>query len=180
MNPLYDLVEKYGTDKNLSGYTQTYFELFDGIKDRVQSVLEIGLGTLDPSVPSSFCGNTRLYNHYKQGGSLRVWRDYFANANIYGVDIAKDCMFTEERIKTFLFDSAESNYVDYYLKDLNFDIIIDDGNHDPKYQIKTLRNLLPKLREGGYYVIEDIGGYGGTEQLMVEYLEDFNNIHWFR
>lgn len=173
MNILRDLVEKYGTDKNLSGYTPTYFELFDSIKNSVTSVLEIGLGTLDPSIPSSFCGNTRLYEHYKPGGSLRVWRDYFINANIYGVDIAKDCMFSEERIKTFLFDSSEQNYTDYYLENLNFDIIIDDGNHDPKYQIKTLRNLLPKLKDGGYYVIEDVNGYGGEERLLIDYKEEF-------
>jgi predicted O-methyltransferase YrrM len=175
-NILHELVEKYGTDKNLSGYTNTYFNLFDSIKEGITSVLEIGLGTLDPTVPSSFAGNTRLYQHYKQGGSLRVWRDYFKNAQIYGVDIAKDCMFSEDRIKTFLFDSAEQNYVEYYLEGLTFDIIIDDGNHDPKYQIKTLKNLFPKLREGGYYVIEDVGGYGGSEQLMVDYLKELLNI----
>lgn len=177
MNSLHALVEKYGSDKNKSGYTDTtYFELFDKIKDNVTDVLEIGLGTLDPSIPSSFVGITSFNPHYKQGGSLRVWRDYFVNANVYGVDIAEDCMFEEERIKTFLFDSAESNYVDYYLKNLNFDIIIDDGNHDPKYQIKTLRNLLPKLREGGLYIIEDVGGYGGNEQLLVDYADEFNNL----
>jgi FkbM family methyltransferase len=177
MNTLHALVEKYGSDKNRSGYTDTtYFELFDKIKEKVTDVLEIGLGTLDPSIPSSFVGITSFNPHYKQGGSLRVWRDFFVNANIYGVDIAKDCMFTEERIKTFLFDSAEPNYVDYYLENLKFDIIIDDGNHDPKYQIKTLRNLLPKLREGGYYIIEDVGGYGGNENLLTDYLEEFNTI----
>jgi hypothetical protein len=173
---LFELVEKYGTDKTLSKYTYTYSDLFEPIKNKVTSVLEIGLGTLNPSIPSSFSGNMQHFSHYKPGGSLRVWRDFFSNAQVYGVDIAKDCMFTEERIKTFLFDSAEKEYCDYYLDNLEFDIIIDDGNHDPKYQVKTLKNLFPKLRENGIYIIEDIGGYPGTEELLIEYLDEFESI----
>jgi hypothetical protein len=176
MNELFDLVQKYGTDKTLSGYTYTYSDIFTPIKNKVKSILEIGLGTQLPEIPSSFVGNKNLFDHYKPGGSLRVWRDFFPNSQVYGVDIAKDCMFKEERIETFLFDSSEKNYTDYYLNDLEFDIIIDDGNHDPKYQVKTLQNLFPKLKDGGYYIIEDIGGYSGTEELMVDYLEEFNSV----
>jgi hypothetical protein len=171
---LNELVDKYGTDKTLSGYTPTYNNLFKPIKNNVKNVLEIGLGTLDYSIPSSFAGNIAYHSHYKQGGSLRVWRDYFPNANIYGIDIAEDCMFEEDRIKTFLFDS--SNYFECIdkLPRIKYDIIIDDGNHDPKYQVETLRNLLPYLHENGYYIIEDLGGYSGSENLFVEYLDVFN------
>jgi hypothetical protein len=176
MNTLFELVKKYGTDKTLSGYTNTYQDLFEPIRDKVHSVLEIGLGTLDPSIPSSFVGNKRLFDFYKQGGSLRVWRDFFTHAKIYGIDIAEDCMFEEERIKTFLFDSSDANKCAYELKNLEFDVIIDDGNHDPKYQVKTLQNLFPLLNVNGYYIIEDIGGYSGTEELLIEYLDQFNSL----
>jgi hypothetical protein len=173
MDNLSELVEHYGTDKNKSGYTHTYSSLFYPIKDKVTSVLEIGLGTLDPTIPSSFIGNINLYEHYKQGGSLRVWRDYFHNAEIYGGDIAEDCMFTEERIKTFLFDSSDPIGCQNNLSGLTFDIIIDDGNHDPKYQVQTLKNLFPLLKKDGYYIIEDLGGYPGTEELLIEYKDKF-------
>lgn len=174
---LKELVDKYGTDKTLSGYTPTYSDLFKPIKNNVKNVLEIGLGTLDYSIPSSFAGNITHHSHYKQGGSLRVWRDYFPNANIYGIDIAEDCMFEEERIKTYLFDSSNFSSCIHHLPiDITYDIIIDDGNHDPAYQVKTLRNLLPYLNENGYYIIEDLGGYGGSENLFVEYLEEFNKL----
>ena len=173
---LFELVEKYGTDKTLSKYTPTYITLFESLQDKITSVLEIGIGTLNPAIPSSFSGNTQHFDYYKPGGSLRVWRDYFSKAQIYGIDIAKDCMFSEERIKTFLFDSSEKEYCDYYLDNLEFDIIIDDGNHDPKYQIKTLRNLFPKLKDNGVYIIEDIGGYLGTEELLIEYLDEFEEL----
>ena len=37
-----------------------------------------------------------------------------------------------------------------------FDIIIDDGSHDPKDQIKSFESLFPSLKCGGVYVVEDI------------------------
>jgi hypothetical protein len=37
-----------------------------------------------------------------------------------------------------------------------FDIIIDDGSHINRHQIKTLEILISALRPGGFYVIEDI------------------------
>jgi hypothetical protein len=39
----------------------------------------------------------------------------------------QDCMFEEDRIKTFLFDSTNMNECNAALGDLTFDIIIDDG-----------------------------------------------------
>jgi hypothetical protein len=181
MNTLFELVNKYGSDKNLSQYTKTYEKLFTPIKEKVLSLLEVGVGTLDPSVPSTFAGNVGHYKHYTPGGSLRVWRDFFPHAKIYGVDIAKDCLIKEERIKTFLFDSSNHELCANHLTNLEFDIIIDDGCHDPAYQIKTLRNLFPLLNQNGYYIIEDIGGYApsdGTEkkELLIHYLQEFNEL----
>ena len=66
MNELFDLVQKYGTDKTLSGYTYTYSDIFTPIKNKVKSILEIGLGTQLPEIPSSFVGNKNLFDHYNQ------------------------------------------------------------------------------------------------------------------
>jgi len=174
-----ELVDQYGTDKNISMYTPTYEKLFNPRKEEVTNLLEIGIGTLDPIHPSSFQGIIGFNPQYKQGGSLRVWRDFFPNANIYGVDIAEDCMFEEERIKTFLFDSSDSVQSHYQLKGLEFDVIIDDGNHHPEYQIKTLRNLWPQLKPKGVYFIEDVGGQPGNDgqsDLLVQYLDELKEI----
>jgi hypothetical protein len=35
------------------------------------------------------------------GASLRAWRDYFPNAEIYGADIDREILFEEERISAF-------------------------------------------------------------------------------
>tara|TARA_R110000772_G_scaffold96376_2_gene194836 strand:- start:111 stop:2465 length:2355 start_codon:yes stop_codon:yes gene_type:complete len=176
MKKLGDIVEHYGSDKVASGYVLTYEKIFSPIRESVTSILEIGIGTLDYSYPSTFGGNVRLYPHYKPGGSLRTWRDYFPQSQVYGIDIADDCMFTEERIQTFQFDSSNKEKCEFELKNLEFDIIIDDGNHDPAYQIKTLINLFPLLKPNGIYIIEDIGGYSGTEEFLIDYLTQFKEI----
>ena len=35
------------------------------------------------------------------------------------------------------------------------ELIIDDGSHINEHIITTLKHLFPRLKEGGYYVIED-------------------------
>ena len=36
------------------------------------------------------------------------------------------------------------------------DIIVDDGGHTMKQQIVSLKTLLPSVRSGGLYIIEDL------------------------
>lgn len=150
------LIEQWGSDKNLSGYTPTYSVIFEPLRNKVMNVLEIGIGTLLPDIPSTFIGNPRHYPHYKPGGSLRAWRDYFPNAIIYGGDVATDCMFSDFRINTFLFDSTKKEECDSSLGDLTFDIVVDDGLHDGWAQLATFKNIWDRVNPGGIYVIEDI------------------------
>jgi len=171
---LESIFDFYGTDKNRSGYTATYKELFEPIRNTCKAVLEIGIGTMDRSVVSSFAGNLSLFPHYLPGGSLRSWRDYFPGAQITGVDIASDCMFTEERIRTVMGDSSGLGILG--LLDKQYDVIIDDGNHNPKYQMATLRNLKNLLSPNGIYVIEDINGYGGEDGYMDAYRDELSEL----
>ena len=166
-------VRKYGSDKILSGYTQVYEPLFYKIKNNVKNVLEIGIGTLQPEIPSTFVGNPSHYPHYKPGGSLRVWRDYFENANVYGIDVAEDCRITENRISTEIFSSLDTEKAADFLKDKTFDIIIDDGLHTADAQIQTFKNFFGSLNVGGLYVMEDCGGGGDGTHPMVETLNEF-------
>jgi len=157
---------KYSCDKVASGYYWEYEKIFSKFKNDPINFLEIGIGTVSSeplegmsSVPSSMKGWKDTNEGYLPGASLRSFRDYFKNGQIYGVDIQPDCMINEDRIKTFLFDSSEKDKCLDILKDLKFDVIIDDGNHDPNYQIKTLENLFERVNENGYYIIEDIVNY---------------------
>jgi hypothetical protein len=153
---LAELFNKHGSDKDRNGYSHLYSILFDRIKNENLNVLEIGIGTMIPGVQSSMKGY--MPDTYIPGASLRAWNDYFINSAIYGVDIQEDTRINQDRINTFVADSTNADDVNELMKKLNlqFDIIIDDGNHHDESQKQTLRNFFPHLKDGGLYVIEDI------------------------
>lgn len=165
VDPVLDnLIEHYGSDKNLSSHNLVYSKLFKDIRFEVKNVLEIGVGSLIHGNPYNFAGVTQYYPEYKPGGSLRVWRDYFPNALIHGIDIEEDCRIEEDRISTFIFPSMNLNKCKEHIFDFKYDIIIDDGDHSAISQLITFKNLAPLLKKGGMYFIEDIGGYQGYQE----------------
>lgn len=128
----------YGTDKSslVHNYCIKYDELFNNIKYKVKNVLELGI--------------------YK-GNSIRMWRDYFILATIYGIDINPDCLIkNEENIHTILGSQSDEKFLNDVFKEIYFDIIIDDGSHKYKDQIDSFIYLFKKVKSGGYYIIEDI------------------------
>ena len=153
---LAQLFNKYQSDKDRNGYSHLYSILFDKIKSDKLNILEIGIGTMIPNVKSSMKGY--MADTYLPGASLRSWKDYFINSQIYGIDIQPDTQFTEDRIQTYLADSTNKDSVNQLMQNLNiqFDVIIDDGWHWDEAQKKTLANFFPYLKDGGIYVIEDI------------------------
>lgn len=176
ISKLHDIIIKYGSDKSLSGYTPKYSAIFEKIKNDKINFLEIGLGTLEAKHPSSFVGNVHHYPHYKPAACLRAWQEYFENAKIYGADIAEDCMISDDRIQTFLFSSLNRQSCDDNLKDLTFDIIIDDGLHTAQAQYETFKNLFHRVNENGYYIIEDIGGNAESSNVMEVYKNEIDVI----
>jgi hypothetical protein len=147
------LFEAEGTDK--SCYADGYELLLAPRRNAIANVLEIGIGTLDPEARSSMHGWAA--DHYRPGGSLRAWRAYFPHARIVGIDIQPDTQFTSDRISTAICDSTDSDATGQFLKDRpQFDLVIDDGSHEPEDQLATLTNLLRAVSPGGLYVIEDI------------------------
>jgi len=153
---LADLFNKYGSDKDSSGYSHVYSIMFDKIKHEKLNVLEIGIGTMIPNVQSSMKGY--MPDTYLPGASLRAWNDYFINSAIYGVDIQLDTQINHDRINTFIADSTNADSVNQLMTklDVQFDIIIDDGCHHDASQKKTLSHFFPYLKDGGIYIIEDI------------------------
>lgn len=146
-----ELSLKYGSDmtpKYGHSYSHKFDELFSKMKN-VEKVLEIGIGypeLMEKYVPG-----------YNVGPSLKVWRDYFPNAQIYGVDNMEVCMFEDERITTILCDQSNSRELEAIASKFGpFDIIIDDGSHEINHQILSAEVLLPHVKNGGLYIIEDI------------------------
>jgi hypothetical protein len=154
---LKEMFDREGTDKGaIWGYHHIYPLIFPtAFRDTVRMVLEVGIGTMIPGAASTMYG-WALAN-YRPGGSLRVWRDYFPHAMIYGLDIQPDTQFEEDRIHTDLCDSTNADSVTRLFEDRGavWDVMIDDGSHDPSDQLATFRNLFRYLRPGGVYAIED-------------------------
>lgn len=88
------------------------------------------------------------------GGSLKIWRDIFPDAQIVGIDNDIACeQFRGENIDIVIGDQSDSTF----LKTLgDFDIIIDDGGHKMSQQQISFNTLMPRLSPGGIYVIEDL------------------------
>ena len=64
---LEQIVDNTRTDKNTThSHLPLYESLFKNKKETAQNILEIGI---------------------QNGGSIKLWRDYFINATIYGLDI---------------------------------------------------------------------------------------------
>jgi SAM-dependent methyltransferase len=154
---LTDLMNAYGSDKggfnkdhNFSDFYSTIF--FDK-KESFKNILEVGLGTNNINVPS----NMGLDG--KPLASLRAWRDYFVNANIYGADIDRKILKDEDRIKTYYVDQTNPSSILELFKnigDISFDIIIDDGLHEYNANICLFENSFKFLKKKGIYVIEDV------------------------
>jgi hypothetical protein len=157
------LFNKYGTDK--VRYAGAYELLLRDRRRAIRGLLEVGIGTLVPDVPSSMVGYSQP--HYRPGGSLRAWRDYLPFSTVVGLDVQEDTQFEgEERIVTCLCDSTNASRVETTLSRVavrGFDVVIDDGSHDGADQVATFANLYPHLAPGGLYFIEDV--YQGRSAL---------------
>ena len=144
--------DEYGSDKHFAhGYENLYAYLFAN-RNAPHKILEIGLGTNNIDIPSN------MGNNGKPGASLRSYKECFPKAQIYGADIDKRILFTEERIQTYFVDQLERNTLMNLMKSLSapMDFIIDDGLHAPNANINTLLFALNCLKPNGVLIIEDI------------------------
>ena len=158
------LAERYSTDKDslthqskfewqTHSYCKFYDLIFSQIKFKANNVFECGIGTTSPDFPSNMGVSGA------PGASLRMWRDYFVNADIYGADIDPDVLFQEARIKTYHLDQTSLTSIEEMWEQigaLEFDVMIDDGLHSPLGGITLLENSLHKLSRDGIYIIEDV------------------------
>lgn len=150
MSLLETLFTKYGTDKGIWGYTPYYEEAMEARRFDVKNVLEIGI-----------CGYRDIPNNVV-GASLFVWRDYFPNAEIYGVDNDGRFIFNDQqRIHTAQCDAYDQVELFKVIQNwgVQFDMIVDDAVHDPLPQAHLLNVLGPWLVPGGRYFVEEACPY---------------------
>lgn len=151
--PLKEIFTRHGSDK---ATYHSYYILYDYILARrgvIERVFEIGLGTNNTDVVSNMGAGGR------PGASLRAFREHLPNARIYGADLDRRILFTEDRIETFPVDQTDDASFEVLGRSLpsGFDLMIDDGLHSPNANLKSLRFFLPRLKVGGWAVVEDIG-----------------------
>ncbi len=170
---LTELMNQYGSDKggknNHHNYSKYYSEIFFNRRKKIRNLLEIGLGTNNLNIAS---------NMGKEGvplASLRAWRDYFENANIYGADIDRNILKNENRIKTFFVDQRDPATIKLLFQQIgedNFDIIVEDGLHEYSANICFFENSIKFLSDDGIYIIEDI--YFKDKEKFIKYFKETN------
>lgn len=158
MKTITELCLEYGSDKcpgggSHEGWGHSYAPFYDKIfenKKNITAILELGAGSVE--VMQHYVKN------YRACASLRVWRDFFPDAKVYGLDNKPDCNILEERIYGVIGD--QSNPEDLQkLVDMageKFDIIIDDCSHRIEDQLFSAHFLMPHMKKDGIYCIEDI------------------------
>jgi len=147
---LASMFRKHGSDKsNVHNYEYVYGTILED-RDIIKNIFEIGLGTYNDDIVSHMGGGG------KPGASLRAFKEYCPNANVYGADIDSRILFEEERIKTYYVDQTNPTTFNTLLLPDDMDLIIDDGLHSPNANIQVLKYGLPKIRVGGWVVVEDI------------------------
>lgn len=155
---LCDFFYKYGSDKCpkiYHSYSPIYYELLKEFKYTFNSVLEIGVGNYE--LMEKVSGEK-----YCIGSSLKAWRDFFPNANIYGLDINTKDFFIDDRIYLYYTDQSKAEELERSMlnisknHDTKFDLILDDGSHKVEDMLTSFKTLFKYIRQNGFYIIEDI------------------------
>lgn len=141
---LLDIVNYYKTDKH-HGHNYIsliYNELFKDIYLDVKKFMEIGV---------------------YEGDSILLWRDYFVNAEIIGVEYNLPYSLRAlgdnslERITLVDSDQSDTEKLEILSQQYtDLDVILDDGSHKMRDQQITFAKLFKSLKPGGIFIIEDL------------------------
>lgn len=163
----------FETDKSsqVHGYTQYYARHLPRRRD-VKALLEIGVGG---------------YSSSEGGHSIQMWGRYFDRANIIGIDV-HDKQLTGPRISFERGSQDDPEFLAAVAERYGpFDVVIDDGSHIGRHVRASFSALLPHVKPGGWYVIEDLatayhpdweGGPPGTAGTQIELIKDLvDKVH---
>ena len=154
---LTDLINNLKTDKNTThSYLDLYETLFEKKRHTAKNVLEIGIGNFGT----------------KNGGSIKLWRDYFSIATIYGLDILdKSRVMSELLVDSRIILHTSTNaydkkFVSETLSSTKFDIMLDDGPHTLESMIDFITLYSPLVAEDGILIIEDVQSMDWLDKLV--------------
>ncbi|WP_371226081.1 hypothetical protein [Roseovarius sp. 2305UL8-3] len=151
---LTDLADRYGSDKGSTKhrYTELYHMLFHPYRRRKITFLEMGLLIGGPEHGIDKDRKT------EDCPSIRMWLEYFPNANIHGLDVSDFSWFKHERFTFHRCDMDDRAEIARAAQEITPapDIIIDDASHASHHQQNGFLEMFPRLASGGLYVIEDL------------------------
>lgn len=148
---LTDLARQFGTDKFFRHSYMPHYEALLG-KRKVKRLLEVGIGYRDlmqPFLPEGV--------EYIHGASLKMWSTYWPEAEIWGCDIREDTLINEGNIRSVVCDQSSPASLMSLVRETSgqWDVVVDDGSHNPSHQALTASILLPHLAKGGIMITED-------------------------
>jgi hypothetical protein len=133
-----ELALQHGTDKSsaIHNYAIKYEKYLPFNRKQKIKILEIGV---------------------LKGDSLRMWRDYYPNAEIHGLDIDPKCKeLALEGIVIHIGSQVDEAFINEVVSPKGpFDLIIDDGSHVNIHVTRTFELLFQNLKSGGVYAVED-------------------------
>lgn len=170
MESLDQLAIKYKTDKSSEwhNYTKFYSQILNPFRNEIKGIVELGIGKPDKE------------NKDTWGASLKMWRDFFPNAQVLGIDNNTDLNINYgERINVLISDQTDQRKLSQIPTIMpQIDIIVDDASHLNKLTISSFELLFPILNPGGIYFIEDtlcsdnihFGNYRGQIEDFIVFL----------
>jgi hypothetical protein len=168
---LVEIVDNSRTDKNtVHSYLPLYYNLLKNKKETALNVLEIGI---------------------YQGGSIKLWKDFFINATVYGLDIMNiNDIYTEikHNEKIILYTSIDAYDNDFFTnnflnKNVKCDFMLDDGPHTLESMKQFIKLYSQIMTDDGILIIEDVQSWDWIEILkneVPEHLKQYIKIYDLR
>ena len=168
---LEELVDNSRTDKNtIHSYLPLYQNLLIKKKETAKNVLEIG-----------------IYH----GGSIKLWSDFFINANVYGLDIIHIDNVWEgikNKDNIILYTSKNAYNEDFFIanflyKNIKCDFMLDDGPHSLESMKQFIKLYSQIMTDDGILIIEDVQSWDWIDILkneVPENLKEFIKVYDLR
>ena len=168
---LEELVDNTRTDKNtIHSYLPLYQTLLSNKKETAKNVLEIGI---------------------LNGGSIKLWKDFFTNATIHGLDIIsidnvwENIKFKDRIILYTSFQAYNEENFNTYLasQNIKFDFMLDDGPHTLESMKQFIKLYSQIMTEDGILIIEDVQSWDWIDILkneVPEHLQKYIKVYDLR
>lgn len=168
---LSNIVDDARTDKNtVHSYLELYESLLFHKKETAKHVLEVGI---------------------YQGGSIKLWHDYFVNATVYGLDIMhfnnvyskiknNDRIVLHTSTDAYNEETFRNNFLN---KNIKCDFMLDDGPHTLESMIKFIKLYSQIMTDDGILIIEDVQSWDWIDILknqVPQHLKPFIKVYDLR